>query len=130
MDCHKAVHNHGVGKASGWSTLFEKLKTDAEILFKEGATNKEVAKACDISYATASHWRKKLGRGLPRHIGKPGKIYSVSLDRALNSRATARATEFDLSVGDYIRELIMMDTEIGEKKVKRGLMRLEKSTQD
>lgn len=65
VDCHKAVHNHGVGKASGWNSLFEVLRNDAGLLFKEGATNKEVAKACDISYATASHWRKKLGlRGL------------------------------------------------------------------
>jgi len=90
VDCHKTVHNHGVGKAPGWTTLFEGLKTDAEILYKEGATNKEVAKVCDISYATASHWRKKLGLGatgfrLPKHRGKarknrkPGKTISVYL---------------------------------------------------
>ena len=66
VDCHKAVHNHGVGKAPGWTPLFGWLKEDAEILFKEGATNKEVAKACDIFRATASHWRKKLGLGLPQ----------------------------------------------------------------
>ena len=70
VDCHKKVHGHGVGKASGWSTLFEALKIDAELLFKEGATNKEVANACDISYATASHWRKKLGLGLLRYVKK------------------------------------------------------------
>ena len=61
VDCHKTIHNHGVGKAPGWTSLFEWLKEDAEILFKEGATNDEVANACDISYATASHWRGKLG---------------------------------------------------------------------
>ena len=62
VDCHKKVHNHGVGNPPGWNPkLFETLGIDAEILFKEGATNGEVAKACDVSYATASHWRKKLG---------------------------------------------------------------------
>lgn len=62
VDCHRAVHNHGVGNAKGWTTkLFGFLKTDAEILFKEGATNEEVAEVCGISYVTASHWRKRLG---------------------------------------------------------------------
>lgn len=74
VDCHKKIHGHGVGKAPGWTTLFEWLKEDAEILFKEGATNKEVSKACDISYATASHWRKKLGLAKKR-LGKGKYIY-------------------------------------------------------
>ena len=68
VTCHQKIHGHGVGKAPGWTTLFKGLKEDAEILFKEEATNKEVSKACDISYATASHWRKKLGLGLPQWV--------------------------------------------------------------
>ena len=81
VDCHKKVHNHGVGKAKGWTTnLFELLRIDAKILFKEGATNKEVAKACDISYATASHWRKKLGLIIRPNRGK-GKVHYIRMNK-------------------------------------------------
>ena len=88
VDCHKAVHGHGVGKAPGWTPLFEWLKADAEVLFKEGATNDEVANACDISYATASHWRGKLGfigatklqGGKVTHNGKVRRNLSIYLN--------------------------------------------------
>lgn len=72
VDCHEAVHNHGVGKAPGWTPLFKWLKTDAETLFKEGATNNEVANACGISYPTASHWRKKLGLAVKKYLNQKG----------------------------------------------------------
>ena len=88
VDCHKTIHNHGVGKAPGWTPLFEWLKEDAEILFKEGATNDEVANVCDISYATASHWRAKLGfigatklqEGKITHNGKVRRNLSIYLN--------------------------------------------------
>ena len=66
VTCHQKKHGHGVGKAKGWTTKLSKLlKIDAKLLFKEGATNKEVANVCNITPVTASHWRKKLGLGLP-----------------------------------------------------------------
>ena len=71
VTCHQKKHGHGVGKAKGWTTKLSKLlKIDAKLLFKEGATNKEVANACNISPVTASHWRKKLGLGLPLRTRK------------------------------------------------------------
>lgn len=74
VTCHEAVHNHGVGNPKGWSTqLFEILKTDVKILFKAGATNGEVARACDISMATASHWRKKLGLAVKKYLDRDGR---------------------------------------------------------
>ena len=84
VGCHKAVHNHGVGKALGWTPLFKWLKEDAEILFKEGATNREVAKACDISRATASHWRKKLGLIIRSNKGKgKGKVRYIRINKEI-----------------------------------------------
>ena len=63
VDCHKVVHNHGVGKAPGWSTkLFELLRSDAKMLFEEGATNKEVQK------------EKKLDASLARMVKAEGEI--------------------------------------------------------
>lgn len=74
VTCHQKKHGHGVGKAKGWTTkLSELLRIDAKMLFKRGATNKEVANACNISPVTASHWRNKLGLGLPAWTPKTPK---------------------------------------------------------
>lgn len=70
-DCHQKLHNHGVGNGKGWTVKFvEFSKSEIELLFKEGATNGEVAKTYGVSYVTASHWRKKLGLGVKKYIGR------------------------------------------------------------
>ena len=62
VDCHKKVHNHGVGNAKGWNAkILNLLQIEAKRLFKKGAKSGEVANACDITYATASKWKKKFG---------------------------------------------------------------------
>lgn len=133
--CHQKKHGHGVGKAKGWTTKFSKLlKIDAKILFKEGATNKEVANACNICPVTASHWRKKLGLGLPTCIPKPPKteeeieqgilktihnrgIYRVQAylsylrDQKITKRDTSKARvakiAMEIRVIDQIRESVI-----------------------
>ena len=115
VDCHKAKHNHGVGKAPGWTPLFEWLKADAEILFKEGATNKKVAKACDISYATASHWRKKLGRGLPKHMGKPEKSRYIQQD--VEERMTLLGISGERERSKFINDTLREELGRKEKKI-------------
>ncbi len=62
VDCHKKIHRHGVGKAEGYEIkMSNDIKDSIIMLFASGATNKEIAKVFDVSYATASHWRMKLG---------------------------------------------------------------------
>ena len=111
VNCHKAVHNHGVGKAPGWNTLFEALKNDAETLFKEGATNKEVAKACDISYATASHWRSKLGLEV-----KESPNWGTKGNRLLRIERKLKRLERELKETEKVHEAIGKEIERREKE--------------
>ena len=112
VTCHQKKHGHGVGKAKGWTTkLSELLRIDAKMLFKEGATNGEVAKACDICYATASHWRKKLGLGLPRCIKKL-KISKI--------RQKGKGRSYYVPISDSVRQELFTMADDENKNRKKG----------
>ena len=120
VDCHKAVHNHGVGKAPGWTTkLFELLRSDAKMLFKEGATNKEVANACSVCPVTASHWRKKLGFGLPVWEPKIPKTEEEIARGIFNSMQRR-------NIKNTRTQLIYLHNQ-KEKKLNASLARMEKA---
>lgn len=114
VDCHKKVHNHGVGKAQGWSSMLKHVKENVEALFKAGAANKEIAEKYGISDVTASHWRKRVGLGRPgetkqvrkkRRFTKIGKGMKYIITTEVKVRqSTTRGNYFEVTVPKVIEQ--------------------------
>jgi len=63
VNCHKNLHNHGVGlvEGKGGTSLFSLIRDEIFMLLDAGAPDTEIADLCNVCFITVGYWKRKLG---------------------------------------------------------------------